>query len=320
MFRVRRCPLNWSREHVIPKWAQRRFALYDKHLTLINGTRIPYRHLTIPCCERCNTGFLSNIESALLRTLEPSDSKDTGERLALARWLCKILIGILVKETTLSLDQRDPSKGKILPDDFLSEFAQAQLIMQSARKPTTFVSLHGKYPFTLYRYRIERDDNLGDFDLSTNLVGQSIAVRIGTIGAIFVNDGGLQYKVGDKGPRGLDGRKLHPIQFSEVAAWAHYKATLRDATHSYTTIETPEQLVINQMSVRPFTNTFVSQNQIQMFRPWEDIECANFIERYTRDNRGPVYDPVTGLFTTTLRNKRGGLPSSKTLFRNCQNP
>ena len=302
-------------EHIIPRWMQRRFDLFNQSLTLINGTQIPYRQLTIPCCESCNNGFLRNIENRVIEFLEKPDFTDTDTRATLGRWLCKVFIGLLVKETTLLLDRQDPSKGPILSHDFLEEFRHAQFILQSARKRTVFHSLHGPHPFTLYMYRIEQDADFGDFDLYTNLVGHSIAIRFGPVGVVYVNDGGLQYEAGRRGPLNLDGRRLHPVQFSEVVAWVHYKATLRDATHLYVSSETPEGIVVEQVAVRPFSDVLPDGGDIQIFRPWDDIKCAHFIERYRPFQGPPVYDPDTGLFTTTLSNNRGGVQSPKRFSR-----
>jgi hypothetical protein len=308
-------PTSGQGEHIIPKWLQRRFDLFNQSLTLINGTRIPYRHLTIPCCEKCNNGFLRDIENAVISFLESPDFRNTGSRVILGRWLCKILIGLLVKETTLLLDRRDPSKGSILPQEFLQEFKHAQFVLQSARKQTVFHSLHGPHPFTLYMYRIERDIDFGEFDLTTNFLGQSIAMRLGPVGVVFVNDGGLQNHADQKGPLHLDGRRLHPVQFSEVVARVHYKATLRDATHSYTTSETPDEIIVDQVTVHPFSNVRLDGGAMQIFRPWEDIDCAHVIERYRSFQGPPAYDPKTGLFTTTLSNNRGGIQSPKRFLR-----
>ena len=302
-------------EHIIPQWLQRRFNLSNNSLTLINGTRIPYRQLTIPCCESCNNGFLREIENAVIQILASPDFNDAGARVTLGRWLCKVLIGLLVKDTTLSRDRRDPSKGSILSRDFLEEFRHAQLILQSARKRAIFHSLHAPHPFTLYMYRIEPDESFGDFDLSTNLIGQSIAVRLGPIGLVFVNDGGLQHEAGQKGPLDLDGRRLHPVQFSEVVARVHYKATLRDATHSYQSTETPNELIVDQVSVRPFSSIRLDGGALQIFRPWDDIDCAHMIERHRPFSGPPAYDPETGLFTTTLSNNRGGIQSPRRFLR-----
>ncbi|WP_152417489.1 hypothetical protein [Sandarakinorhabdus sp. AAP62] len=304
-------PTSGQGEHVIPKWMQRRFKLSDQFINLINGTRIPYRHLTIPCCEVCNNGFLRDIENEVIDFIDRPDFSKLGSRFALGRWLCKIFVGLLVKETSLLLDRADPSKGPIVSPEFLEEFWHAQLILQSARKKTLFNSLHGPYPFTLYQYKIEIDDDFGQFDLSTNIIGQSIAIRMGTVGIVFVNDGGLQYVAGRGGPLNLVGRRLHPIQFSEIAARVHYKATLRDATHAYTTVETPTEIIVDQVSVRPFSKILTAEGSMQIFRPWDDIECAQLIEHLRPIKGPPVYDPKSRLFTTTLSNGRGGIQSPK---------
>lgn len=36
-------------EHVIPKWAQRRYDLWNQTVTLLNGTGLKYSQLTVPC-------------------------------------------------------------------------------------------------------------------------------------------------------------------------------------------------------------------------------------------------------------------------------
>jgi len=53
---------NRTREHVFPRWLQERFGLANQHLTLLNGTLIPYRQLTVPCCQTCNNVYLSKLE------------------------------------------------------------------------------------------------------------------------------------------------------------------------------------------------------------------------------------------------------------------
>jgi hypothetical protein len=302
-------PTTGKGEHVIPGWLQKRFNLYNQRLTLLNGTFLPYRKLTIPCCQSCNNGFLRTIENRVMVSLADPDLEDDDTRLNFARWLCKILIGVLVKEAELPRDRSSPETGNIVTPEFLEEFMHAQLLLQSARKRTVFHSLHGVFPFTLYMYCIAPDERFGQFDLSTNMAGQSIAMRLGNLGAIFVNDGGLQLVAGAKGPHGLDGRELHPLQFSEVAARVHYKATLRDATHSYISFETPDELTIEQQAVRPYTRILVDGGAQRVFRPWDDIECAHLIERYRPKDIGPAYDAATGMFWTTLIDEYGNLLS-----------
>jgi hypothetical protein len=77
-----------------------------------------------------------------------------------------------------------------------------------ARKLTSFACLHGDLPFSLYSYQVPAYSEGHGFDLSTNIAGQSIAIRVGPLGAIFINDGGLQMEAGAKGPFDLAGAEL----------------------------------------------------------------------------------------------------------------
>jgi hypothetical protein len=137
-------------EHVIPKWLQSRFLLFDERLTLLNGTLIPYRNLTVPCCIECNTGFLSKIENTVQPVFLRGGVSSEEEKLALARWLSKILLGLLIKETSLSFDRSQPILGTIVEPSFIDELRHCHFIMQSARKTTSFRCLHSEFPFSLY--------------------------------------------------------------------------------------------------------------------------------------------------------------------------
>ena len=312
-FSCGRQPTTGQGEHVIPKWLQKRFNLANERIMLINGTYLPYRSLTVPCCNDCNNGFLRNIENSIVEFVSNSAVERAAYRLKLAQWMCKILIGLLVKEKALPFDRRNPGKGSIAPPDILEDFMHAQLILQSARKETIFHALHGDFPFSLYLYKVVPDSSFGNFDLSTHLGGQSISLRIGTVGVIFVNDGGLQMEVGSMGPLGLAGKELHPIQFSEVTARVHYKASLRDATHSYVSNKTPERLLVNQTAVHPYTNIRFEDGAQRIFRPWSDVDCASFIARYRNVDWGTVYDPSTELFSSTLMDRNGDLPDPRSI-------
>jgi hypothetical protein len=294
-----------SGEHVIPRWLQRGFGLNDEKLQLLNGTLLPYRQLTIPCCSECNTTFLSQIEKQVSSLVVKGQAPDSTQRLYLARWLAKILIGILIKEAAIPHDRSNPQAGTIMPSSVLDHFRQAQLLIQTARKETKFSALHSEFPFTLYCYEILEDPRFAKFDLYTNVFGQSVAVRIGPIGAVFVNDGGLQHHVGLQGPFEMEGHCLHPIQFSEIAARIHYKAMLCDATHSYQTFETPSVVHVDQIDVVPFSKEILPDGSWRIFRPWDDRECASLVSKYHRKDFGQVYDEKAGAILTTLVDSDG---------------
>src|SRR5437868_5625128 len=52
-------------EHVIPKWVQQKYDLWNESLGLLNDSSIQYRQLTVPCCKRCNNETLSRLESTV---------------------------------------------------------------------------------------------------------------------------------------------------------------------------------------------------------------------------------------------------------------
>ena len=300
-------PSSGAGEHVIPLWLQNKLSLFDEQLTLLNGTRIPYRKLTVPCCANCNTGFLSKIENSVQSVFHRGGVSSNEEMLALARWLSKILIGLLVKETSLLFDRSKPSLGAIVEPSVIDELRHCHFVMQSARKTTSFRCLHSEFPFSLYSYRVSNYQKDHEFDLSTNIAGQSISVRIGQLGLIFINDGGLQMEVGPKGPFGLSGSDLSETQFREISARVHCKATLRDATHFYLTSENDESIQVEQLHVRSFSGYLPGSSELRIFRDWDETELSRAMSAYMRVDRSIIFDEETQTCRTSLVDQEGNL-------------
>jgi hypothetical protein len=300
-------PSGGTGEHVIPLWLQNKLLLFDERLTLLNGTRIPYRNLTVPCCANCNTGFLSKIENAVQSVFHRGGASSSEETLALARWLSKILIGLLVKETSLLFDRSKPNLGAIVEPSVIDELRHCHFIMQSARKTTYFRCLHSEFPFSLYSYRVSNYQKDREFDLSTNIVGQSISIRIGQQGVIFINDGGLQMEVGPKGPFGLSGSDLSETQFREISARVHCKAALRDATHFYLTSENDESIQVEQLHVSSFSGYLPGSSELRIFRDWDETELSRAMSAYMRVDRSIIFDEETQTCRTSLVDQEGSL-------------
>lgn len=287
-------PSSGKGEHVFPLWLQNMFALHDMKLNLLNGTRIPYRQITVPCCKSCNTGFLSNIEQQVKgRLLENPTKLRREDYLLFGRWLVKILLGILVKETSLPVDRSNPALGMIMNPKFADNLKTAHLLLQSARKPTEFSCLHSDYPLSLYYYKINSSGGSG-FDFSTNLVGGSISMVLGNLGLVFINDGGMQMEIGPKGPFKLVGKELSIRQFKEISARIHCKASLIDATHAYVNSETPKLLRVHQNHVSYFTKYG------QVFEDWDEERLSYFMEMYTQQTRDTYFDDSTQTCKTIL--------------------
>lgn len=309
-------PSTGGGEHVLPRWLQKRFNISNKYLTLLNGTRFPYRSLTIPACVDCNTRVLKSTEDFVSKLTRDDLANWTHEHsFEVGRWMAKIFLGFLFKESALSLNRSQPNLGKIMPTEYFDELQFIHLLVQSWRKSIEFNSLHGEYPFTLYAYEIELDDRYGSFDVSTNLVGQSICIRFGALGFAFVADGGLQHHAAEFGPFSLTFKKLHPIQFSEIAARIHYKASLRDATHTYLHQEDQERISFNQMAVSPYSNKKLSNGEMQVFKPWCDAELSEFFEIYGVPSFQHLVSSSGAAIYTRLVDESGSLVQSKELIR-----
>ena len=157
-------PTSGHGEHIIPRWMQRRFDLFNETLTLINGTRIPYRQLTIPCCESCNNGFCATSET---RYRVSGASRFPRYRCA----YCSGQVALqsfrrpsMVKRTrAFCLDRRDSSKGTILSPDFLEEFQHAQFICRARANERYFIHCTVAIPLAFLCSRIEPDDEFRNF-------------------------------------------------------------------------------------------------------------------------------------------------------------
>jgi hypothetical protein len=226
--------INRSAEHVIPKWLQNRFKLWTEELWLINGTSIPYRQATIPCCRVCNTGPLSKLEGEIesafgggivgVRALQQ-------ERLF--QWCSKLFYGLFVRETNLLADRTDPSIGPIAEIRLLKRLATVHFFMQSIRTPFVF---DGFRPFSvLVMETLTSPDSTVDFDYYDSFAAQtpngprlslSLAIRVGPVGVICAfQDNGAQKEWLQPALDQVEGIPLHPFQFIELASSSICKAT-----------------------------------------------------------------------------------------------
>ena len=154
---------------------------------------------------------------------------------------------------------------------------------------------------------VRNESPAGKFDLSSNVFGQSVAIRIGELAVIFISDGGLQQDIVPKGPFSLLGATVSEYQFRELAARIHYKAALRDATHTYLTSESERNISIDQISVRPYSNQILKNGDMRVFRDWDEKVLSEVIEKYSLVNMTDIFDEDTGKCRTILIDENGKL-------------
>lgn len=107
-------PKDVTLEHVFPKWLQKKFNLWDKTIVLLNGSKIQYRNVVIPCCSKCNGIYLSKIEDKV-RNWVINGSEIDDDTLFL--WLSKIQFGLHYKEMFLKNNIADRNSKMIIEPD-----------------------------------------------------------------------------------------------------------------------------------------------------------------------------------------------------------
>jgi hypothetical protein len=273
---------NRSEEHIIPRWVQERFNIWNQRLTLLNDTDILYRQLKIPCCYECNNKHLQPIEVSVSKAVEKGyEAVANLDRNALFIWLGKIYYGILYKELFLAFDRSKSSKSSITDPDLLREYQMHHYFLQSVRVPMEFEQF---FPASIFVFEIQMPSEPEyQWDFRDGLFNMFIGCRMGNVGLISVlQDGGAQQKFEYK----LEQYKkiaLHPVQFLEICALVYYKAFLFNRTPKYSIFELPDgtikvvQLPLGGFSKKP------------LFDEWE-------YEKYANTLAGLLGIPVESIF------------------------
>ena len=102
-------------EHVIPEWVLRKFNLFDRAITLPNGTTVKYGRYKVPCCQNCNSLMGRQIEERMSRVVNAGREAvqnhiAAGNGLDFFLWLGLIFLKTHLKdrEIRISPDFREP--------------------------------------------------------------------------------------------------------------------------------------------------------------------------------------------------------------------
>lgn len=243
---------NRSDEHIFPKWIQRRHDLWNQKLHLLNGSLIPYRTLTIPCCKNCNNGPLSKLETNVQKafTKKPSDLNEDDEKW-LYLWSCKLLFGMLAKERGLLIDRSNPSQGTIIESNELERLRAIHCHLQAVRFSHEFSGPNCNIPGSVVVLESQECSKAKkNFDFCDDFVNFSIFIRTGNR-VLFANfDGGLVAASIGNVMRSEAQKPLHPIQARELWAKFMYKTQLVEVIPFFLTKfdEERQHLKINILS------------------------------------------------------------------------
>ena len=165
-----------SVEHIIPKWLQKKFDLWDQKIEIPNLTHTTYKRLVVPACKKCNNEIYGALETKI--------KKKTENEQDIWRWANKIHFGLRLKDHFFEFDRSKP--GSKIIDVFKNND-----YFQKNRKFLHCVS--GKFscfpdPFgSVFIFDLEIE---ADFNLIHIIQSNSIYICTGDrIYIVFINDG-----------------------------------------------------------------------------------------------------------------------------------
>jgi hypothetical protein len=265
-----------SDEHVFPRWLLRKHSLWNNEITLSNGTSIPYRKLTVPCCGECNTRYLSQLESRVgdvfrdgadaVRALPPAD---------LFVWVSKINYGVTYKECFLQFDQSKPDSNPILNPDYVRALKTFHGFMQAIRLPIKFLE---PYPWSMFVFKTHTYPGERDFDWhGTPWKQLTLTIRSHGVGVIatLMDNGEQRQLVGEEFDK-LAEIPLHPIQFDELSAMCVYQSSLLDRSSAkYMSVGLAKGGTIEVISM-----PLAGNSTKPLFRDWDLEGYARLLEFY----------------------------------------
>ncbi len=293
---------NRSREHTFPQWLLHGFELWNKRLTLLNGTPIEYRSLTIPCCQPCNTGPLSRLEQEVSRAVDGGFAAFSElDPALLYQWLLKIFYSVQFKELFLAMDRANPEAGSILSKEWLDQLNLCHVFLQGIRFETKF---DGDVPWSILRYRCHEDANVAEnFDFRDSPVGLTLGMRMGSVGVIaclqdnhaIEDDFSDEFTVFQEKP-------LYPIQFDELMAQVFYKRYLINRVPKYVIISPNDgsnRLHVAGLPLQGFSSA-------PIYNEWKQEEYARMLAGVTGLQLDDVFRSPDQV-ATWLRNSDGSI-------------
>lgn len=293
---------NRTEEHVIPRWVQRRFSLYNQQIILLNGTKIAYRSLTIPCCDECNKKHLKPIEDSVAEaTLQGPKAVAVLDPLTLFVWLGKIFYGLLYKELFLRRDRTSGRRATIATRETLRAYALHQLFLQAVRLPMKFIPA---IPASIFIFELEAvGDKRLQWDFRDSLNHLTVSCRMGNVGILAaLQDGGAQRDSHVIPWEEFQKHSLHPIHFTELSAAFFYAAGLLNRTPKFMIFD-GEPTQVGQNPLQGFSSK-------PIFDDWNQETFATILSKMLGLPLEQVFQAPSGV-ATWLHDETGAIHPRK---------
>lgn len=246
---------NKTVEHIYPKWLQKHCGLWDQKITLPNGSTMPYRQYTVPCCKDCNGTVMADFENQIRSTILQgyNSFKGLNEEI-IAWWLYKQYYAKLVKQLSLKNDIKNPESSMMLSAEDLQKYDAIYYYMCQLLKGVKFKT---PKPYEIYVYKTVPEPA---FDYIDDISRNVLYLKIHDVLIICALDSfnffTLQYQ---EEVHVLDSLEIvHPLQGLELfAKMVYYKTHYKFDTEHKVIIDASgpyiENKIINATQIRPFS-------------------------------------------------------------------
>jgi hypothetical protein len=237
-------------EDVFPKWLWRRLQLAGAAINLLDGGWKNYPGLLVPCCRECNNNYMSQVETRISKAIPSFAAFEKLSRSDLSLWTAKILYGLLHFE----VKPWDPkTKSWLPPRHPAAVFDHLQLTIRLLNGFRKRIVLDApKWPFSMLRFHLKSG---GPPELNFQFRDSvkwpvALAMRVDAVGfiVVFEDFGYIEHWYDQILRRLLDGRIIHPVQFSEIVARTFYEAGLVQFNVEYWAWDGPPGTIL---SLRP---------------------------------------------------------------------
>lgn len=269
-----------SKEHVFPRWLQKKYNLETQRMTLPNGSKMKYNQIIVPCCKMCNGGIMSEWEKKIQGAVNAGyDEFKKVDINIIAWWIYKIYYSKLVVESHLRNNIKDAFSAKMIEDEQLKRYNNIYMVMSNLIKG---ISYEGFVPYEIY---IFKTDNKISFDYRDDINTHTVYMQLSDILLICSLDSYNIYTIQYK--RELESLKkaeiVQPLQavelFTKMAYFRYHYG-----------FDTAEHYVIDSTGCRMKTE-LLNLSQIREFNLEEEHKMlVNIFNSYGLDTSKIKYE------------------------------
>jgi len=235
-------------EHVFPQWLQGKYNLWSQSILLKNGSKLKYSKLTVPCCQDCNTKYLSQIEQKISGLIKGGDVIGLlANQDILFIWLYKVMYGIHYKEMFLRDDIKNPASETIVKPETFFERSSYNIFPLFARNKVFF---DGFSPYSIFVFHItdSTDDTFYYADEPYKMFTSIILGKIGII-CSFQDDGYIKSDI-EKYLKISQRSNLTLPEFGDFASFVLYLKTRMRMLPNYLCKANAERIVFSIQEIK----------------------------------------------------------------------